>query len=137
MNKTYTTSLQLPAVDYGLLFLRIAIAALMLSHGIPKLIMLFGSQEISFSDPFGIGQTATLTLVVFAEVICSLLIAFGLATRLAAFILLFTMAFAFFVIHAEDPFQTKELALIYLVVYIFIVIVGSGKYALDHYFLKK
>ncbi|CAM4139495.1 DoxX family protein [Gillisia hiemivivida] len=137
MNKTYTTSLQLPAVDYGLLFLRIAIAALMLSHGIPKLIMLFGSQEISFADPFGIGQTATLTLVVFAEVICSLLIAFGLATRLAAFILLFTMAFAFFVIHAEDPFQTKELALIYLVVYIFIVIVGSGKYALDHYFLKK
>ncbi|WP_026838672.1 DoxX family protein [Gillisia sp. JM1] len=137
MNKTYTTSLHLPAVDYGLLFLRIAIAALMLSHGIPKLIMLFGSQEISFADPFGIGQTATLTLVVFAEVICSLLIAFGLATRLAAFILLFTMAFAFFVIHAEDPFQTKELALIYLVVYIFIVIVGSGKYALDHYFLKK
>jgi putative oxidoreductase len=137
MNKTYTTSLQLPAVDYGLLFLRIAIAALMLSHGIPKLIMLFGSQEISFADPFGIGQTASLTLVVFAEVICSLLIALGLATRLAAFILLFTMAFAFFVIHAEDPFQTKELALIYLVVYIFIVIVGSGKYALDHYFLKK
>ncbi len=137
MNNTYTTSLQLPAVDYGLLFLRISIAALMLSHGIPKLIMLFGSQEISFADPFGIGQTATLTLVVFAEVICSLLIAFGLATRLASFILLFTMAFAFFVIHAEDPFQTKELALIYLVVYIFIAIVGSGKYALDHYFLKK
>ena len=137
MNKTYTTSLQLPAVDYGLLFLRIAIAALMLSHGIPKLLMLFGSQEISFADPFGIGQTATLTLVVFAEVICSLLIAFGLATRLAAFILSFTMAFAFFVIHVEDPFQTKELALIYLVVYIFIVIVGSGKYALDHYLLKK
>jgi putative oxidoreductase len=137
MNKTYTTSLQLPAVDYGLLFLRISIAALMLSHGIPKLLMLFGSQEISFADPFGIGQTATLTLVVFAEVICSLLIALGLATRLAAFILLFTMAFAFFVIHAEDPFQTKELALIYLVVYTFICIIGGGKYALDHYFLKK
>ncbi len=137
MKNSYITSLNLPLTDYGLLFLRIAIAALMLRHGIPKLIMLFGSQEISFADPFGIGQTATLTLVVFAEVICSLLIAIGLATRLASFILLFTMAFAFFVIHAEDAFQTKELALIYLVVYVFITIVGSGKFALDHYFLKK
>jgi len=109
----------------------------MLGHGIPKLFMLFGSQEISFADPIGIGQTATLTLVVFAEVICSLLIAFGLATRLASFILLFTMAFAFFVIHAEDPFQMKELALIYLIIYTFITIVGSGKYALDHYLLKR
>jgi len=137
MNNTYTTSLNLQVTDYGLLFLRVSVAALMLGHGIPKLFMLFGSQEISFADPIGIGQTATLTLVVFAEVICSLLIAFGLATRLASFILLFTMAFAFFVIHAEDPFQMKELALIYLVIYTFITIVGSGKYALDHYFLKR
>tara|TARA_R100000935_G_scaffold28407_1_gene48775 strand:- start:859 stop:1272 length:414 start_codon:yes stop_codon:yes gene_type:complete len=137
MKNIYTTSLNLQVTDYGLLFLRIAIAALMLRHGIPKLIMLFGSQEISFADPFGIGQTATLTLVVFAEVICSLLIAFGLATRLASVVLLFTMAIAFFVIHAEDPFQTKELAFIYLIIYTFITIVGSGKYALDHYFLKK
>tara|TARA_R100001369_G_scaffold20091_3_gene36984 strand:- start:67418 stop:67831 length:414 start_codon:yes stop_codon:yes gene_type:complete len=137
MNNTYTTSLNLQVTDYGLLFLRVSIAALMLGHGIPKLFMLFGSQEISFADPIGIGQTATLTLVVFAEVICSLLIAFGLATRLASFILLFTMAFAFFVIHAEDPFQMKELALIYLVIYTFITITGSGKYALDHYLLKR
>lgn len=137
MKNTYTTSLNLPVTDYGLLFLRIAIAALMLGHGIPKLLMLFGAQEISFADPIGIGQTVTLTLAVFAEVICSLLIAFGLATRLASFILLFFMAFAFFVIHAEDPFQMKELALVYLVIYTFITITGSGKYALDHYLLKK
>ncbi len=137
MNNTYITSLNLQVTDYGLLFLRVSIAALMLVHGIPKLFMLFGSQEIAFVDPIGIGQAATLTLVVFAEVICSLLIAFGLATRLASFILLFTMAFAFFVIHAEDPFQMKELALFFLVIYTFITIVGSGKYALDHYLLKR
>lgn len=137
MKNTYTTSLNLPATDYGLLFLRIAIAALMLSHGLPKLIMLFGPDEISFADPFGIGQATTLTLAVFAEVICSLLIGIGLATRLASLILLITMATAFFVIHGNDPFQNKELALVYLIVYVFITISGSGKYALDHYFLKK
>jgi len=137
MKNTYTTSLNLPATDYGLLFLRIGIAALMLSHGLPKLMMLFGPDEISFADPFGIGQAATLTLTVFAEVICSLLIGIGLATRLASLILLITMATAFFVIHGNDPFQNKELALLYLVVYAFVTITGSGKYALDHYFLKK
>jgi len=137
MNKNYITSLNLPATDYGLLFLRIAVAALMLNHGIPKLIMLFGSQEISFLDPIGIGQTASLTLAVFAEVVCSILIGVGLATRVASLFLLFTMAIAFFVVHLNDPFQNKELALFYLIVYIFIAILGSGKYALDHYFLKK
>jgi putative oxidoreductase len=137
MKNSYTTSLHLPATDYGLLFLRMAIAALMLSHGLPKLMMLFGSEEISFSDPFGLGPVATLTLAVFAEVICSLLIVIGLATRLASLTLLITMSVAFFVIHANDAFQTKELAMLYLVVYAFITITGSGKYALDYYFLKK
>jgi putative oxidoreductase len=137
MKNSYTTSLNLPATDYGLLFLRMAIAALMLSHGLPKLMMLFGSEEISFSDPFGLGPVATLSLAVFAEVICSLLIGIGLATRLASFTLLITMSVAFFVIHSNDAFQTKELAMLYLVVYAFITITGSGKYALDYYFLKK
>jgi putative oxidoreductase len=137
MKNSYTTSLHLPATDYGLLFLRMAIGALMLSHGLPKLMMLFGSEEISFSDPFGLGPVATLTLAVFAEVICSLLIVIGLATRLASLTLLITMSVAFFVIHANDAFQTKELAMLYLVVYAFITITGSGKYALDYYFLKK
>lgn len=137
MKNNYITSLNLPATDYGLLFLRIAVAALMLNHGIPKLLMLFGSQEISFLDPIGIGQTASLTIAVFAEVVCSILIGLGLATRLASLFLFLTMAVAFFVVHLNDPFQNKELALFYLIVYAFILIVGSGKYALDHYFLKK
>lgn len=137
MRNTYITSLNLPSTDYALLFLRIAISVLMLSHGIPKLIMLFWSQEISFLDPLGIGETTSLTLAVFAEVICSVLIAVGLATRVASLILLFTMAVAFFIVHVSDPFQNKELALVYLLVYSFICITGAGKHSLDHYFLKK
>lgn len=137
MEKSYTTNLNLPVTDFGLLFLRIAIASLMFSHGLPKLMMLFGPEEISFSDPLGFGPVVTLSLAVFAEVICSLLIGIGLATRLASLILLITMSIAFLVVHSNDAFQTKELALLYLVVYAFITIAGSGKYALDYYFLKK
>ncbi len=137
MKNTYTTSLNLPATDYGLLFLRIGIAALMLSHGLPKLIMLFSAKEIEFADPIGLGESATLSLAVFTEVVCSVLIGIGLATRLASLAIVLTMGVAFFVVHSSDPFQTKELALVYLVVFAFITITGSGKYALDHYFLRK
>jgi putative oxidoreductase len=78
----------------------------------------------------------SLTLSVFAEVICAILLGLGLATRLAAIPLIINMAVAFFIFHAQDPFQTKELALVYLLIFTTLLITGSGKYALDHYFLK-
>lgn len=137
MNKTYSTNLSLPAIDAGLLILRIGVAILMLTHGTPKLLTLFGSQEIQFADPYGLGETTTLALAVFAEFICSILILLGLGTRLAVIPLMATMLTAFFVIHASDPFQDKELPLFYLLVYTVLLITGAGKYALDYYWLKR
>ena len=39
---------------------------------------------------------------------------------------------AFFVIHGNDAFATKELALIYLVVFILMYISGPGKFSVDY-----
>lgn len=136
MKNTYSTNLNLQATDAALFILRIAVAAMMLTHGIPKLLMLFSSDPIAFADPIGIGQETSLTLVVFAEVICSLLLLIGLATKLAVIPLIINMAVAFFIVHAADAFREKELAMFYLVVYIFFLLTGAGKYSLDHYFLK-
>ena len=137
MEKTYTTSLNLPSIDVALLILRVGIAALMLTNGIPKLLMLFGSGEIQFADPIGLGMETSLTLSVFAEVICAVLIVLGLGSRLAAIPLIINMAVAYLIFHAQDPFQVKELALVYLLIFATIFITGSGKYALDHYLLKR
>lgn len=136
-SKKYSTILNLQNTDIAILLLRIGVGGLMLTHGIPKLFRLFGSESIQFADPFGIGVEASLALTVFAEVICSVLIIVGLATKLAAIPLLITMFVAFFVIHANDPFQRKELALFFLIVYVVLLFTGSGKYSLDHYFLKR
>jgi putative oxidoreductase len=108
----------------------------MLSHGIPKFLKLISGEEIQFIDFLGIGQTASMVLSVFAEFICSLLILFGFVTRIAAFSLIINMSVAVFVAHAQDPFQKKELALLYLVIYITIVIIGAGKYSIDHYIYR-
>ena len=137
MKKIYSTNLNLPSVDLGLLILRIGVAALMLTHGVPKLLMLFGSEEIAFADPIGLGATTSLLLATFAEFLCSILILLGLGTRLAAIPLIINMAVAFFIFHVQDPFKGKELSLFYLLIFIVILITGAGKYALDYYWLKR
>lgn len=118
--------------DTGLLLLRIITGSFMLTHGLGKLSMLTSGDPIEFPDPFGMGQTTSLALTVFAEVVCSFLIIIGLATRLAAIVLAITMAVAFFYIHMEDPFGNKELAGLYLMLYVFLIIAGSGRYSIDY-----
>jgi putative oxidoreductase len=36
-------------------------------------------------------------------------------------------------VHAADPFARKELALMYLLAYITILVAGPGKYSVDRY----
>ncbi|HEY9116033.1 MAG TPA: DoxX family protein [Bacteroidales bacterium] len=124
-------------VDFALLILRVAIGIFMLTHGMGKLYKLFGNDPISFADPIGIGATASLALAVFAEVFCSVLLILGLATRLAAVPLIFTMFVAGFIVHAGDEFRVKEMAFLYLVVYIAIALKGAGKFSLDALIFNK
>ncbi len=67
-----------------------------------------------------------------AEVGCSLLLIVGLASRLAAIPLAFTMLVALFVVHANDPWKVKELAATYLLVYVALMLAGPGRFSLDH-----
>lgn len=115
----------------AVLILRVASGALMLTHGWGKMINLFSGGPIQFGDPIGIGPTASLILTVFAEVACAFFLIFGLFTRFAAIPLAITMFVAAFVIHASDPIGRKELALLYLAIFIALAILGGGKYSLD------
>ena len=114
----------------GLLLLRIGFSGMMLTHGIPKLMQLVqGNME--FGDPIGIGSSLSLILVVIGEAICPLLIIIGYKTRLATIPTIITMAVAAFIVHADDPFGTKEKALMYLCVFIVIALTGAGKYSVE------
>lgn len=120
------------ATDVALLVARVGIAALMLSHGIPKLVMLFSGASVQFPPVLGMSPTAALSLTVLAEVGCSILLLAGFATRLAVIPLAITMLVAVFMIHAADPFAKKEPALQYLLVYLVLLFAGSGKYSFDY-----
>ena len=131
MKRIFTTNYNHRGLDIALLLLRLGIAGLMLTHGIPKLNTLLDGGEIQFADPFGFGATASLVLAVFAEVFCSFLLVFGLATRLAVIPLMITMIVALLTVHANDPISKQEPALHYLLVYVVLLISGSGGISFD------
>ena len=110
---------------------------MMLVHGLPKLAKFCSSEEIKFADPIGVGVIMSLTLAVFAEVLCSLFIMLGLVTRLSVIPLIITMLVAAFKVHAGDPFSYKEQALLYLLAYIVLMITGSGKFSIDQWIINR
>jgi putative oxidoreductase len=123
------------ATDYASLVLRLTLGLMMLNHGIPKMMNLLNG-EMKFGDPIGIGVPASLALTVFAEVICSVLVAAGLWTRLALIPLMITMLVAVGIVHFNDELGVKEGALMYLLPYIALFLLGSGKFSMDA-FMKK
>lgn len=116
--------------DLGLLILRIGFAGIMLTHGIPKINLLFES-PIKFADPIGVGEITSLILVLIGEVVAPILILIGFKTKLATIPSIITMLVAAFVIHALDPFGVKEKALLFLVGFLVILLMGPGKYSID------
>ncbi|NHF60071.1 DoxX family protein [Flavobacteriaceae bacterium TP-CH-4] len=116
--------------NIGLALLRIVPSALMLTHGIPKFQRLI-SGEIEFGDPIGIGPAPSLFLAVIGEVLCPILLILGFKTRWAAIPAAITMAVAAFIVHAPDSLQKKEMALLYLVFFVAIALLGPGKYSID------
>jgi hypothetical protein len=61
----------------------------------------------------------------------------GLGTRFASVPLICPMAVAVFYIHSADPFSTKEMAVLYLLGFSFLLIAGGGKYSLDSILAKR
>lgn len=131
MKRSFKTGFNLNHLDAWLLLLRILVAVFMLTHGLPKFYKLMAGGEIQFREVFGMSATVSLTLAVFAEVICSTFIFIGLATRVAAIPLIITMLTAAFIAHGNDAFAKKELPLLYSLIYITLLILGAGRYSVD------
>lgn len=125
-----TTSQPL-AEDLGKLLLRVVPGGIMLiDHGWPKLAG-FGERMETFADPIGLGPAFSLVLILFAEVICALLVMLGVWTRISTIPLIIGMAVIAFVMHGDDLLGKGESALIYMTVFIGIMLVGSGRFSLD------
>ena len=118
------------SADVALTVLRAAAGLMMATHGWGKL---------PVSDEFvqGVGDMGLPFPVVFAwiaalsEFAGGLLLAAGLFTRFAAFMIAGTMFVAAFIAHAGDPLSAREMALLYLAISIAFMINGSGRFGVD------
>lgn len=136
---------QLPQslLSVALLLLRCAVALMMFfGHGLPK-VQKFEDLREKFPVPAmfagWLNSTTSLGIAIFAEVLCCVFLVLGIATRWSAAILAIVMLIAAFSIHRADPLffrpgmtgGFKELALLYVVPMVFLVLTGGGSYAID------
>src|SRR5512134_322701 len=96
------------ASTIGLLILRLGIGGYLLTHGVGKLQMMLAGGFGKFGDPIGLGSAPSLVLVTAAEFFCALAVMLGLATRLAAAVIVVSMSVAAFVAHGGDPWTMEQ-----------------------------
>ncbi|MEL7162075.1 MAG: DoxX family protein [Bacteroidota bacterium] len=119
-------------IDLGLLVLRLWFGLEMaFAHGLPKLLKVLDG-NMTFADPVGVGEPASLILAVFGEFFCGILIAVGYFTRVACIPYLITMLVAAFIVHLTDGWGKMSFPLMYAVAAIILLITGPGKYSLDY-----
>jgi putative oxidoreductase len=113
---------------YVLSILRIVVGLLFLEHGLSRL----------FAFPSPLPTPHPLTMYWFAgsiEFIGGILVALGLLTRPAAFIMSGEMAFAYFISHASRGFypilNSGDGAILYCFVFFYLVFAGAGPLSLD------
>ncbi|MBX7194824.1 MAG: DoxX family protein [Sandaracinaceae bacterium] len=130
MTERTTSGSEPTPISIALLLLRIAAGAMMMVHGGSKLSG-WGEMSADFPDPLGVGHATSLALAIFGELVCAAALIPGVLTRLAAIPYTFTMVVAGVIVHAEDPWSRKELAMLYLVCGLVIAIAGPGRFSID------
>lgn len=123
MNSTQQT---LPRIDLGLFFLRITGSLLLLYvHGLPK-VFHFSEELTRIEDPFGFGPYFSLIPAIFAEVICPILILFGVATRLACVPIIAVLLVAMLAVHPDWSIAEGQFGWLLLIVFTTLAITGPG-----------
>ena len=123
--------------NVGLLVLRVFIGGALLTHGWGKM---FGGLEqfTGFVASLGVPAPSVMAfLAAFAESFGAILLAIGLLTRPAAFLIVATMAVAVFGAHKGAAFSVQEAAWLYLVPALFFLLKGVGQWSLDRLVSKK
>ena len=130
MRKLLSTNYSAGAFNTAILFLRIVAGGLMLVHGYDKMVH-FNETAAQMMNFMGIGSKASTALVIFAEFFCSMLLILGLFTRLACIPLIICMSVALFMAHNGDFLGKGQVATLFLICFIVLLLVGAGKASVD------
>lgn len=121
--------------DLAALFIRLIVGGMFVRYGYTKLIN-YDQILPMFGDIIGIGSKLSFNLVIFAELFCGFFVLIGFITRLSIIPISITMIVAYFIAHAKDPFDVKQVAFLFLVLPVVIFVLGSGRYSVDQLIFK-
>lgn len=118
------------------LLLRGIVGILFIPHGWTKLVH-FTERSDTFHSFLGLGSTLSLSLCIFAEVVCAFFLLIGLFTRLSAIVLIINTLVILYVnqwnIFANN---NADHAAILLIGVVCVLIAGPGKISLDEILAK-
>ncbi len=123
--------------DLAKLILRVTVGALMLFHGVAKLLDL---QSLNFIknqlEVFGLHPVFAYGVFV-GEIVAPLLLILGIYVRFGGLLIFINMLFAIILVHMNDLLSltqhggwSLELQAFYLVTGLVILLLGSGRYAI-------
>lgn len=119
------------SVNLGLFVLRLGVGVnMVLLHGLDKM-RHFSERAASFPEHLGMGHRHSLMLAVAAEFVGGILVTLGLAGRLAALLLAFSLGLTLFAGEAGLPWRQREATVLYLTATLAILMLGCGRWALD------
>jgi putative oxidoreductase len=118
-------------VNLGLFLLRLGVGVnVVLLHGLDKA-RHYSQLVNSFPDRLGIGHRHSLMLAVAAEFVGGILVTLGLAGRLAALLLAFSLGLTLFSGEAGLPWRQRETTVLFLTASLAILMLVCGRWALD------
>ena len=141
MKKIFTRSVN-PSVSHqafniGMLFFRIAVCLEMIFvHGFKKLGM-GGAQAEKVPNPLHLPELFNYAFAVSANIFFPFFVMIGLFTRVATLPTLAVTLTGYFILHWNDAALVRDTPFIYSVIFLFILIIGPGKYSIDNYIYKK
>lgn len=130
MKKLLSTNYSDMAFNFAMLVLRTGLGIVMLPHGFQKLVH-FAEYRTKFYNFFGIGSTISLSLAIFAELICSIFLVLGLFTRSAAMVLALFTSVIIFKVNTGTILGKSEFELTLLLGFFTLLLVGGGKYSVE------
>jgi putative oxidoreductase len=120
-----------------MLFFRVTVALeLILAHGLKKVGVRVAEAE-KIPNPLHLPEDFNNLFAIAANLFFPLFIIAGFFTRLATIPILAVTLTGYFIVHWNDSLLEKDTPLIYSLCFLFILIVGAGRYSLDHKFSKR
>lgn len=130
MKKLFSTKYSAGAVNTAMFIVRVGLGILLLHHGYQKITHFENTVKNTPPLPLLNGEMRA-GLIIFSEFFCSIFVILGLFTRLACIPILIGFGIILFKVHHLDFLNTGQLASVFTLGFIAVLLIGPGKGSID------